>query len=494
MVALARMETSASRRCGATRAVVGVLPLVSGPGPAGRERQAAEARVGRPEGPPAVARLRAQRRPAGARPGLTAAPRTIGVALALLAGWLLVTPARAQGDATSGALPSITVGVILPPESNGTTLQAAVARSLHDGTVIANEELGQNARLLDMPFQAVTKTAATSDQAVAAAKALVAQGVVALVVGLGDAETVAVTQVADSAKVPLLNVLAETDDLRNQACSPYLFDIAPSAAMYLDALEGWFVGQGLRKWEFVVSDDQAGASMLARARATLSRRHFAARVAGVVKVEPGNVATSAALHAIERDAPDVVVLLLSAEDQLSFVKAYDAAGIKALVTGFPYAAAQTRTFYKAWQSAAGQADAMYRAEAWDAKLPSFGAVQLNARFQKRWNRPMDAASWAAFMAFQILYNTFTSGAARTPAAIHGYFEKPGTVFDVWKGVGTSFRPWNHQLRQALYLIHLETDGSVTVVGTLPQIFKPGTKLVERLDQLGYQKSESRCHL
>ncbi|MEJ2667613.1 MAG: ABC transporter substrate-binding protein [Deinococcales bacterium] len=403
-------------------------------------------------------------------------------------------PALAQSNQANGAESAVMIGLILPPTNGADPLQAAVARSMHEGAVMANEELGQNAKLLGMPFTVVTKTAADSTAAVTAAKQLIAQGAVTLVAGLEDAETEAVARVADKAKVPLLNVLAETDNLRNQACSPYLFDIAPSAAMYLDALEGWFVGQGLRKWEFVVSNDKVGTSMLARARATLTGKHFAARVAGVVRVKPGAPVDSATLQAIKKDAPDVVVLLLSANDQLTFVKAYAASGMKALITGFPYPDAQTRTFFKAWHETSGSAEAGYRSEAWDAKLPSFGAVQLNSRFEKRWNKPMDTASWGAFMAFQVLYNTLTSGGARTRAAIQTYFEQPNTVFDVWKGVGVSFRPWNHQLRQVLYLVHIEKDGSVSLVGTLPEVFKPGTSLLERLDQIGYSKSASQCHL
>lgn len=385
-------------------------------------------------------------------------------------------------------------GVILPPQGGGSPLQAAVARSLHEGTVIANEELGQNAKLLGMPFTSVTKTASSAAAAAAAAKQLIAQGAVALVAGLDDGPTEAVARVADQAKVPLLNVLAETDNLRNRACSPYLFDIAPSAAMYIDALEGWFVGQGFRRWEFVVSDDAIGSSMLARARYTLTHRHFAARVAGVLRLKPGAAVTPADLRSIQKARPDVVVLLISAQDQLAFVKAYAGAGLHALITGLPYPEAQTRTFFKAWQQAYGSARAAYRAEAWDATLPAFGAVQLNSRFRKRWHAPMDAASWGAFMAFQILYNTFTSGGARTRSAVQAYFEAPKTIFDVWKGVGVDFRTWDHQLRQPVYLAHIEKNGSVTVVGTLPEVFKPGTSLIERLDQIGYQKGESRCRL
>jgi ABC-type branched-subunit amino acid transport system substrate-binding protein len=406
--------------------------------------------------------------------------------LASGAGW-------AQGDATNAA-PPLQIGIILPPQTNLDPLQAAVATSARQGTVMAEDELGQNAALLGMPFKTIVETASTPEQATAAAQALVKRGVVALIGGGSDSAVLAMTKVADDAKIPLLNILAPADNLRNKDCSPYLFDIAPSTAMELDALEGWFVGSGFRRWVFVTTDDATGKAMVDRAEQGMKQRHFAAQVTGVVRVSADQASAAATLQAVKKGTPDVVVLLLPAQQQLAFARAFAGAGIDAQLTGLPYPAAETRTFYKAWLAAAGEAKGAYRAEAWEATLDSYGATQLNMRFEQRFHAPMDAASWAAYQGIKILYDTFTAGGATTSNAIVAFFENSTTVFDVWKGIGTSFRPWDHQLRQSLFLAHLEKDGSVTLVGELPAIYRPGTSPIERLDQLGDLKGTSRCHL
>ena len=78
-----------------------------------------------------------------------------------------------------------------------------------------------------------------------------------------------------------------------------------------------------------------------------------------------------------------------------------------------------------------------------------------------------------------------------------YLTAPTTVFDLYKGIGTSFRPWDRQLRQSVYLVGLsESDpdpfSMAILVGELPAIYLPGTELVERLDQIGDLEAESRC--
>jgi hypothetical protein len=72
------------------------------------------------------------------------------------------------------------------------------------------------------------------------------------------------------------------------------------------------------------------------------------------------------------------------------------------------------------------------------------------------------------------------------------------VFDIWKGIGVSFRSWDRQLRQSLYLVKIsETQEDpflmATLVGELPAIYMPGTDPVERLDQLGDLRDASRCN-
>jgi hypothetical protein len=76
-----------------------------------------------------------------------------------------------------------------------------------------------------------------------------------------------------------------------------------------------------------------------------------------------------------------------------------------------------------------------------------------------------------------------------------WLARDGSVLDLHKGIGVSFRPWDHQLRQSLYLVSLNPQAGTgrdlasvqdraRLVGELPAIYMPGTDPVERLDQLG----------
>ncbi len=71
------------------------------------------------------------------------------------------------------------------------------------------------------------------------------------------------------------------------------------------------------------------------------------------------------------------------------------------------------------------------------------------------------------------------------------------MFDLWKGIGTSFRPWDHQMRQSMYLVKIREDepdpfAMGILVGELPAIYLPGTDPIERLDQMGDLEDRSTC--
>ncbi len=88
---------------------------------------------------------------------------------------------------------------------------------------------------------------------------------------------------------------------------------------------------------------------------------------------------------------------------------------------------------------------------WDPELERYGARQLNDRFVARFRRPMDSLAWAGWFAVKAAWEG--SQRARSPdgASIGTYLEQDSTRFDGHKGVPLSFRPWDHQLRQPLYV-------------------------------------------
>ncbi len=418
--------------------------------------------------------------------------RSAATTVAALA--LLVGTVSAQEGLEAG----FRVGIVLPgPGEEGAAISGALARGAAQGAAMANDEFGFNAEMLGYVFSAETAVADGPEGVVAAAQALLDEhGVYGVVGGFDLAEAEALAEWSAEVGVPFINVGASADVLRNEQCRPTLFNVEPSAAMYLDAMAGWYVRSGLRDWYFLLAGDDESAAQLGRIERTLNERHFAANVAGSTVVGPTTDWDDIAAR-ISRSRADFVILFMGAEDQLAAVHELDARGVSAMVTGYPYQAAQTRDFYRAWRAAAPTLGAGHRISAWEATLDAYGARELNARYRMTYGEPMDTSAWAVYQGVKILYEAAFFGSSAAPDAVMAYLTGPQSVFDVWKGIGTSFRPWDHQLRQPLYLVKIDRTEEAaftlaTLVGELPAIYMPGTEVVERLDQLGELAAASRC--
>jgi ABC transporter substrate binding protein (PQQ-dependent alcohol dehydrogenase system) len=382
----------------------------------------------------------------------------------------------------------VRVGVVLPPGADS-ALQAA-----RNGLRMGEEEYDLNARLLWGRFRVVAATASTPAAADQAAQRLAAQGVSALVGGFaGQAFTLA--RVAETWRIPFLNIGDPSDRLRNEACNPYMFHVEASAAMYLDALATWFIRAGFRTW-FLVYGGPEGEALRGRARKALLGRHFGARIVGEEGVREADF--QGTFQAIRRASPQVVLLLLPPNVQLAFLAQYERMGLAAQVTGFPYPEAQTRAFFREALARAPKAGAGYRAALWEAKLDAYGARELNARYREKFRSPMDPPAWAAYQAVKLLFEAMAFAQSARGDQLRAYLLAPQAVFDVHKGIGVSFRPWDQQLREPLYLVKLASAQQASdlagLVGELPALYRPGTDPLERLDQLGDQKGDTRCRM
>src|SRR5690606_14541585 len=165
--------------------------------------------------------------------------RVIGPVLALT---LAAFPALvAAQDALEG---TIRVGVILPEIDEDDPLATAVIDAATQGFVMAEEEFAFNAELFDIGFEVVTVEADAEGAAEAAASLVEDQGAFAIVGGFGLENAEALGAWASENNVPFLNIGSSSDSLRNQTCAATTFHVAPSAAMYLDAMAGWYVRAG----------------------------------------------------------------------------------------------------------------------------------------------------------------------------------------------------------------------------------------------------------
>jgi len=424
--------------------------------------------------------------------------RAIPKLLTLLPAVALVATLGAAGpsSAQDEPLSQIHIGLILP-EAGSDLLQAAVARAADQGAVMAQEEFALNAEMFAVDF-AVETIKASGEGVLDAAQSLLDSGqVFAIAGGFTAQEAELLSGWSAERGIPFANLQASEDRLRNEECAATSFHVAPSAAMYLDSLAGWYVRAGFRNWFVVQAEGQEAADQYRRLQTSLTERHFGAREVGHAQIAPGAGLDGSVIDQIRNANADLVVLLTSAQDQLSALSAMEAAGLDLMVTGFPYPEAQTRAFFTQSAQAAPVLGSGMRATAWEPTLDAYGARELNARYMDRFGEPMEGPAWAAYQGVKVFFEAAMFSGSTASDAVLAYLTAPTSVFDVWKGIGTSFRPWDHQLRQPLYLSKIDPDAADArlrgqLVGELPAIYMPGTDPVERLDQMGDLAGQSHC--
>lgn len=126
---------------------------------------------------------------------------------------------------------------------------------------------------------------------------------------------------------------------------------------------------------------------------------------------------------------------------------------------------------------------------WHPSLERFGAAQLNDRFRARFGAQMDGAAWAGWMAVKVLWEASLRARTAEGAGIRAYLERESTQFDGHKGWPLSFRPWDHQLRQPLYLV-----ADARVAGEVPARRGEDGSSRELLDRLGADGSATACRM
>jgi ABC transporter substrate binding protein (PQQ-dependent alcohol dehydrogenase system) len=295
------------------------------------------------------------------------------------------------------------------------------------------------------------------DAAAAKAAALKAEraGAAAIVVDLPPSWLLAA---ADAAKLPLLNVGAAADSLRESDCRRNLWHVLPSERMRSDALAQYLAA---RRWQQVLLlTGPHDAERAASAEASI-RRHGLKLVAS----RPFKLSADPR----ERELAQPLLLTQGSYDVIWVV---DSDGEFAV--GLPYRAALPRPVV---------GDAGLVAVAWSPRFERFGAPQVSRRFARATARPMGAYDWAAWMAGKLLVAAAASPGVQSPAALAQGLA--GAQVDGSKGVSLSLRPWDGQLRQPMLL----SDG-IAVIATAPLDGMLHSK--DALDTLGADAPEKLC--
>ncbi|MFZ3207110.1 MAG: branched-chain amino acid ABC transporter substrate-binding protein, partial [Pseudomonas sp.] len=124
---------------------------------------------------------------------------------------------------------------------------------------------------------------------------------------------------------------------------------------------------------------------------------------------------------------------------------------------------------------------------WHKTVETYGAAQLQKRFEahaKRWMNDRDFAAWIAVRSIASAVSKLRQSDADAIRALALSDQLP---LDGFKGRKLSFRSWNGQLRQPIPLVHPRA-----LVSNSPQegFLHPTSEL----DSLGYDQPEVSCNL
>ena len=340
------------------------------------------------------------------------------------------------------------------------------------GAQLATEDDNATGRFLNQHYTLIEKVLGEGEDPVAAMNALADQGVAFIVTSL-DADLL--LKVADAGQArgeTLINASALDERLREQDCRANVIHVAPTRSMLADALAQYLIWKKWNKWLLLTGSHPKDA-LFAEAM-----RHAATRFGGKIVEERefkdtgGARRTDSGVAEIQRQMP---VLTQSAP-------AYDV-----LV-----AADESEVFagylpYRTWDPRPVAGSAGLVPDTWNAAFDQWGAVQLQNRFTRQFQRAMTAQDMQAWTSVRMIGEAAIRTGSADPVKMLAYIKSPAFSVAAFKGQKLTLRDWNWQLRQPILLF----DGRNTVSVSPQEGF---LHQVSTLDTLGLDRPETKCSL
>jgi ABC transporter substrate binding protein (PQQ-dependent alcohol dehydrogenase system) len=261
-----------------------------------------------------------------------------------------------------------------------------------------------------------------------------------------------------------LNIGATDTRLRDGDCRARLLHVIPSRDMLTDALVQMLV---FKRWTrlLLVSGPNPADGLYAEALKK-SAKKFGAKIVGESRFDA---------HGSDlRDSALREFALVTRGPEHDVVAVADEAG--EFGTNLVYNTASPRPVV----GTQGLSPA-----AWGRAVEAWAAAQLQQRFKKLAGRTMLPVDWAGWMAVHAIGEAAAQLKSGDPTAIKDLMLSPKFEVGGFKGRSLSFRPWNGQLRQPLYLLW---PGAVVAAAPIEGFLHQRTEL----DTLGLDRPESAC--
>lgn len=324
-----------------------------------------------------------------------------------------------------------------------------------------NNTTGQFTR---QDFRLHDVTVAKDGDIAAAFKKLASDGYKFFVVNAPAADLLTLADLPEAKDTILFNAGARDNRLRAADCRANIFHVIANRAMLADALAQYLIKKKWTRW-FLVSGDDDGDKLYAANIKRVAKK-FNAKI-----VEEKTWVYDPEKHRRSEEAeipvftqgPDYHILILA-----------DEAGRFG-----------DEVMYRTWDPRLVAGTQGLVPTDWHPAHYKWGAIQFQNRFEELANRPMTAKDFAAWVAVRAVGEAATRTKSTDFTVIRDFILGPEFTVGVFKGVGGSFRPWDHQLREPVLLAAPHT---VVAVPPLPEFIHPNTNL----DTLGFDQPESEC--
>ena len=290
---------------------------------------------------------------------------------------------------------------------------------------------------------------------------------------LADLSAKQLLSIADLARdngVLIFNVGATDDILREEECRVNVLHTAPTRTMLADGLAQYLIWKQWRNWVLIHGSherDKLFADALRRAATRFGGEIVAEKeftdTGTARRTDSGVVQIQRQMPVFTQDLPEHDVVLVADESEV-------------FGTYVPF-----RTWIP--RPVAGTAGLI--PSAWHPASEQWGGTQIQNRFAKANGRRMLSKDMSAWTAVRIVGEAATRTPGADPAKVEAFIRGDDFSIAAFKGQKLTFRKWNWQLRQPIFL----GDGR-SVVSTSPQ--EGFLHQVSELDTLGIDEPETKC--
>lgn len=301
---------------------------------------------------------------------------------------------------------------------------------------------------------------------------MVAKGDRYVLADLSAPQLLSIADIARDHGVLLFNVGATDDVLREEECRINVFHIAPTRSMLADGLAQYLIWKQWPRWVLIYGSherDKLFAEALRRAATRFGGQILAEKefqdTGTARRTDSGVVQIQRQMPVFTQDLPDHDVVLVADESE---------------VFG-------TYVPFRTWIPRPLAGTAGLTPSAWHPASEQWGGTQIQNRFAKAAGRRMLSKDMSAWTAVRIIGDAATRTQSADRQQIEAFIRADDFSIAAFKGQKLTFRTWNWQLRQPIFL----GDGR-SVVTTSPQ--EGFLHQVSELDTLGVDKPETKCVL